>query len=228
MFSALSTNKLSGSATATAPLAPVTLWCGPDESQFDSIEHRLGLVDDVHLPNRFHKGAAILQCVEYAGDHLFVDRLTYNFRRPARGEIIVFKTKDIPQIGSRTSFTSSASSACPATPSASATTAMSASTESVWTPPRRTSKTSMDLTRIRRRATAITAATSWCRISAAHLSTSADQLKVRDKHYAVFGDNTVNSADSRYWGDFPQQNIMGRAWFVYWPYSSRFGFTTRR
>ena len=35
-----------------------------------------------HLPRRFRKGEPILQCVEYAGDHLFVDRLTYNFRRP--------------------------------------------------------------------------------------------------------------------------------------------------
>src|SRR5206468_3277400 len=29
------------------------------------------------------------------GDHLFVDRFTYNFRRPTRGEIIVFETKGI-------------------------------------------------------------------------------------------------------------------------------------
>ena len=30
-----------------------------------------------------------------AGDHLFVDRLTYNFRKPTRGEIIVFETHGI-------------------------------------------------------------------------------------------------------------------------------------
>ena len=32
-----------------------------------------------------------------AGDHLFVDRLTYNFRKPQRGEIVVFETKGIPE-----------------------------------------------------------------------------------------------------------------------------------
>ena len=32
-----------------------------------------------------------------AGDHLFVDRLTYNFRKPRRGEIVVFETLGIPQ-----------------------------------------------------------------------------------------------------------------------------------
>jgi signal peptidase I len=60
------------------------------------------------------------------------------------------------------------------------------------------------------------------------LRTSAQTLKVQEKHYAVFGDNTYSSSDSRYWRDFPEQNIMGRAWLVYWPYSSRFGLTTQR
>ncbi len=32
-----------------------------------------------------------------AGDHLFVDRLTYNFRKPERGEIVVFETAGIPE-----------------------------------------------------------------------------------------------------------------------------------
>jgi signal peptidase I len=64
--------------------------------------------------------------------------------------------------------------------------------------------------------------------SRSHLQTSADKLIVRDKHYAVFGDNTLNSADSRFWRDFPQQNIMGQTWLVYWPYSSRFGFAANR
>jgi signal peptidase I len=30
------------------------------------------------------------------GDHLFVERVTYNFRRPERGEIIVFRSEDHP------------------------------------------------------------------------------------------------------------------------------------
>ena len=60
--------------------------------------------------------------------------------------------------------------------------------------------------------------------SRSQLRTSRDKLQVRDKHYAVFGDNTVNSWDSRYWGDFPQENIMGKAGFVYWPFQ-RFGFS---
>lgn len=33
----------------------------------------------------------------------------------------------------------------------------------------------------------------------------------------VFGDNSFNSLDSRDWGGVPMENIMGKAFFRYWP-----------
>ena len=33
-----------------------------------------------------------------SGDHLFVDRVSYNFRRPSRGDIVVFETRGIAGI----------------------------------------------------------------------------------------------------------------------------------
>jgi len=49
--------------------------------------------------------------------------------------------------------------------------------------------------------------------------------------YMAMGDNTDNSLDSRFWGAVPENNIIGRAFFIYWPISnhgtSRFGWGQR-
>ena len=45
----------------------------------------------------YHKGDDVATFRVNAGDHLFVDRLTYNFRKPTRGDIIVFATEGIAE-----------------------------------------------------------------------------------------------------------------------------------
>jgi signal peptidase I len=42
---------------------------------------------------------------------------------------------------------------------------------------------------------------------------------VGPNEYFVMGDNRGDSSDSRQWGFVPHQNIIGKAAFVYWPYS---------
>ena len=39
--------------------------------------------------------------------------------------------------------------------------------------------------------------------------------------YLALGDNAGNSKDSRYWGPVPEQNLVGPAFFVYWPLLNR-------
>jgi signal peptidase I len=41
----------------------------------------------------------------------------------------------------------------------------------------------------------------------------------------MLGDNSKFSEDSRYWGFVPRRNIVGKALFVFWPISRRWGFT---
>ena len=72
-----------------------TIWFPPDYGAppQGTLEYRARLFNG----EQFHKGDDIVKLKVIAGDHLFVDRLTYNFRPPKRGEIIVFETAGIPE-----------------------------------------------------------------------------------------------------------------------------------
>jgi len=39
----------------------------------------------------------------------------------------------------------------------------------------------------------------------------------------LVGDNSYNSYDSRYWGPVPEENLVGRGLFVYWPFNRHWG-----
>jgi len=45
-----------------------------------------------------------------------------------------------------------------------------------------------------------------------------DELNPDKQEYAAMGDNTQSSFDSRYWGPVPQHNLVGPAAFVLWPF----------
>ncbi len=59
------------------------------------------------------------------------------------------------------------------------------------------------------------------------------EFVVRPHYCLAFGDNTMNSNDGRNWGDFPEEKIIGKASFVFWPIGggdhgrSRFGWGFR-
>jgi signal peptidase I len=200
------------------------IWFPPDYGAppAGSLEARAGLRFD----QSFRKGEDIVKLRVSAGDHLFVDRMTYNFRPPKRGEIIVFETKGIDnlpqdqfyikrmvarggdrvQLGDDRHLIINGNRLDASTPHF----------ENVYSfnpkEPPRDSHYSGHVN---------------YPYLAPYFQGKPEGVVVAPDHYMVMGDNTMNSADSRAWGDFPASNVIGKSFFVYWPITDRFGWGNR-
>jgi signal peptidase I len=196
---------------------PITIWCGPD----DHLEYFAGLKDQPY----FRKGEPIVCFKETTGDHLFVDRITYNFRQPERGEIVVFKTKGIALIRDQDQFYIKRLIGLPGD------TISIGEDRHVRIDGRRLDALTPHFANLYSFNPAALPQDSHYSGHVleprSHLAEPSDTFKVPEGGYAVFGDNTVNSFDSRYWGAVPQPNVIGKSFFVYWPISERFGWGQR-
>ncbi|MGE4549898.1 MAG: signal peptidase I, partial [Opitutales bacterium] len=52
-----------------------------------------------------------------------------------------------------------------------------------------------------------------------------DTLKVPPNSFFAMGDNSPDSLDGRAWGFVPDKKVVGRAFFVYYPFTSRWGIS---
>jgi len=52
---------------------------------------------------------------------------------------------------------------------------------------------------------------------AGHFLKEGEEINITAGKYFVLGDNRNHSSDSREWGLLPIKNIIGKAWFRYWP-----------
>lgn len=201
-----------------------TIWFPPDYGA-GKLADRAGL----RLGKIYRQGEDVVKLRVNCGDHLFVDRLTYNFRRPERGEIIVFETKGIHdplrrvppdqyyikrlvalggehvRIGDDHHLIINGKRLDASTPRF----------ENVYSFPPNPGENQYDgheLTHDPDRS---------------FLYDDKQEYTVQKDHVMVMGDNTRNSLDSRYFGDFSREYVIGKSWFVYWPITTRFGLGYR-
>jgi signal peptidase I len=210
-------------------------------------------------------GDEIVKLRVISGDHLFVDRVSYNFRRPDRGDIVVFETHGITGIadiarqqgtpemadtyyikrlcglgGETISLKKDYDVILPnglALPVghlvANGTNEITHRTpgfENLYSYPDVSSGTQT-------RFVLPPNQFHYVGHSLMQRLSPGAQFPVRPHHYFVLGDNTLSSSDSRYWGDFDEQKVIGKSFFVYWPIGgtiyngerrpSRFGWSHR-
>lgn len=151
------------------------------------------------------------------GDHIFVDRFTYHFRRPERGEVIVFETDEITELpeASRGKFYIKRLIGLPG------------------------DKIEIDPPHVKINGAILDSRPAFQRLYsmkdgyhgyelpesyfAKYINARKPTYEVPANHLFVLGDNTRSSLDGRFWGSLPQRALVGRAVFVYWPFSKRFG-----
>ena len=217
-----------------------TLWFPPDfgEAQggISPLAYRAGI-----FPERvYRKGDDIIKLRMSAGDHLFVDRMSYNFRKPYRGDTIVFETAGIPE-DKREQYRIPADQfyikRLVALPGEKVSIGedrhlringqrLDASTphfERVYgfnpaEPPQASHWSGH-----------INGATAQeYKLGFLPIFPDADTVyEVPNDSCMPMGDNTCNSLDSRFWGAIPERYVIGKSFFVYWPLTDRFGWGNR-
>ncbi|MCX8103941.1 MAG: signal peptidase I [Candidatus Bipolaricaulota bacterium] len=134
------------------------------------------------------------------GDSFFVDMLTYHFRQPKPGDIIVFWRCDA---GKCDRLVKRLIAIGPATVQ------IKDCIASVNGQPLTTDEFNHPGHPNPRRG--------------CYSSAGQESWDVPEGHYFVLGDNTHNSYDSRYWGPFPEKDFIGEPFLRVWPLT-RIGF----
>lgn len=174
-------------------------------------------------PGRFYNaGEMIAQGYVQAGDQIFVDRMSYAFRKPKAADVFVFLTTGIrgiemnldPKMGSEYYVKRLAG--------------LPGNTLRINPPQLFINGHVAEQAPFQRVMSEKNGYRGYSNASengipGIYLSSPDETFTVPTDSYFALGDNSFNSSDSRYWGIVPEQNVVGRAFFVYWPFSSRWG-----
>lgn len=149
------------------------------------------------------------------GDHIFVNRLIWNYRSPRRGEVMVFRTHGInhPDIKPNEHYVKRMVG-MPGERISIAPPYIKVNGSRISQPP--------GIARIEECAPGYHGYRLADKTGARIGSVDDEEALGPDEYFAC-GDNQRNSADSRYWGPVPHRNLIGPAFFLYWPFSRNWG-----
>lgn len=157
-----------------------------------------------------------------AGDQLFVDKVTYNFVRPALGDVFVFRTTGIrrieatiaPGMGSQYYIKRLAG--------------LGGQTLRIDPPKLYINGEVPDLPVFLRVMSRENGYNGYANSSAGGgafpiLGSPDAEYAVPRATYFALGDNSYHSSDSRFFGPVPELNVVGRGFVVYWPFLGQWG-----
>ncbi len=165
----------------------------------------------------FKKGGRMLNFDILGGDMLFVDRFTYNFRKPKIGEPVVFKTKYCGGI-----------------------TRMNNGVPDDKYYIKRLVGSGGDILKVNgntlyRNGNPISGSPAfernakkeglYCGYKDEGALANGASVSVPGRNYYAMGDNSANSLDSRYWGYIPERAIVGKSLIIFYPFTPRWGAT---
>jgi signal peptidase I len=153
------------------------------------------------------------------GDHLFVDRFSHHFKPLKRGDVLVFNTEKISENGyhMRGFYYIKRLIALPGDK-------IRIQDNTVYITP----ENKLKETEIYKLSEPIKKIYSGKggyhgHQNAGAISEKNSLITVPEDMYFVLGDNSERSYDSRYWGFVPRESVVGRGFFIFWPFSRRWG-----
>lgn len=162
----------------------------------------------------FEKAQEIVNFSVTNGDHIFVNKMIYHFRKPRRGDVFVFTTKNINGIMKKKQESQHYIKRC---------VALGGDTVQVNPPYLYINGSIIQEPPIFQ--------TIYSKQKGYHgyinaepfLPAPQSSYQIPEDSYWAMGDNSPGSSDSREWGSVPEENVVGAGFIVYWPFSSRFG-----
>lgn len=187
-----------------------SLWTTLQEAREGGLKCRSG--------DRVVKGDILANFSSATGDHLFVNKMVYHFRKPERAETFVFTTDRIEGIESGLRLRGIEGSQyyikrCVAIGGD----VVEVRPPELWI--NGEPATALACKKVASKSDGYPGYT----FGPSYLAKQGDQYRIPAKDYWAMGDNSPNSFDSRGWGPVPAANLVGKGAFVYWPFTKRWG-----